>query len=211
MEKRSRYYQTIAMFFFEQRGAPFFLSSKEFDTVSGWEKMNIPLRVVLEGIKASFEGRKHKTNRRRHPYTLDHSHAAVIKAYAQHKERQVGRKAADFKAQKESRDKKIRVEVERFLKDIPESLNDLQPVYARILKRLTVRTITEEELEEAEDVIEEIIVRNAPPGQKRIIGAEITQEFGVRRGKKFDQIFRMKVVKSMREKFKIPHVSPFYY
>jgi hypothetical protein len=55
LDRRSGYYQTIGKFFIDLRGAPFFLSSKELAIISQWEEMDIPLRIVLEGIKESFE------------------------------------------------------------------------------------------------------------------------------------------------------------
>lgn len=59
-EAGSKYFQSIALHFFKHRGAPFFLSSKELDYIAGWEKMGIPLHVVLEGIERSFESYRRK-------------------------------------------------------------------------------------------------------------------------------------------------------
>jgi hypothetical protein len=211
MDRRSSYYRTVAKYFFEQRGAPFFLSSKEFSRICQWEEMNIPLRVVLEGLKGSFERCRGRAGRRRKPHTLDYCHPFVLEAFQQYIERRVGSKENDSHGGKKDREKKILVEVERFLNEIPDQLCVLKPVYSRLKKKLAAGTITEEDLEKAEDTIERLMTENLSPEQTKAITAEIVEEFGIRRNREFDQIFGIKAIKTVREKYKIPHVSPFYY
>lgn len=211
LDQRSGYYQTIAKFFIEERGAPFFLSSKELDIVSRWEKMNIPLRVILEGIKRSFERSRHRLRKRRKPYTLDYCHSFVLEAFKQYEERWVGQKKQDASGGRQGRERRILVEVEKFLEDIPEGLLLLKPVYTKLYKKLSGGKVTEEELEKAEETIERLIEESISAEQAETITAEILFEFGVKSGAKFDHIFRIKAVKAKRKKYQIPHVSPFYY
>ncbi len=211
IDRRSSYYRTVAKYFFEQRGAPFFLSSKEFNRICQWEEMDIPLRVVLEGLKRSFERRRRRAGGRRKAHTLDYCHLYVLEALQQYTERRVGSREKDSCGGRKNRKKKILVEVERFLNEIPAEMWALKPVYSRLKKKLATGTISEEDLEKAEDTIERLITENVSPEQRRAITAEIVEEFGACSNREFDQIFGIKAIKASREKYKIPHVSPFYY
>ncbi len=211
LDRRSRYYQTIAKVFIDLRGAPFFLSSKELDFVRKWEERGIPLRVVLEGIKRSFEQPGYRRGKRRRPNTLDYCHSFVMRAFDQYRDRQVGQKVAKASGGERKRERKILLEVERFLTGIPEEHRRLKPIYLRLHKKLLSGKTTEEELEKAEETIDRLIEENLSVAQIERITAEIRSEFGKTGGAKFDQIFRIKALKTERKKHKIPHVSPFYY
>jgi hypothetical protein len=211
MERRSRYYQTIAKVFIERRGAPLFLSSKELDLVSQWEKRGIPLRVVLEGIRASFERPEPRFRKRRKPHTLDYCNTFVLRAFDQYRDRCVGQKREEIPGEEERWETRVRREVERFLADFPEDLIALRPIFQDLQGKLSSGKANEEELENAEEAIDRLIEENLSASQIRTITAEISAEYGRIRGVKFDEIFRVKAVKAIREKHKIPHVSPFYY
>ena len=60
----SQYFQAVSRFFYEQRGAPFFLSSKEIENIRKWKNMGIPLKIVLEGIKDCFVTHRGKSGRK---------------------------------------------------------------------------------------------------------------------------------------------------
>lgn len=211
LSKRSGYYQTIAKVFIDLRGAPFFLSSKELDMVSQWEKSRIPLRVVLEGIRGSFERSRLRHGKRRKPYTLDYCNFFVLRAFESYKDRRVGQKDGKSSGEERRRAARILREVETFLSDLPGELHALKPVFSKLQQMLCRGRVTEEELEEAEEAIERLIVESPSEAQIENITAEIRAEFGKIRGAKFDEIFKIKAIKAMREKHKIPHVSPFYY
>jgi hypothetical protein len=210
LDRRSGYYQTIAKVFIDLRGAPFFLSSKELDMVRQWEERGIPLRVVLEGIRESFERPGHRGKRRK-PYTLDSCNSFVLRAFELYQDRCVGRKNTKSSGEEKKWRRRILREVERFLADIPEELHTLRPVYSKLQTKLSRGAVTEEELEKAEEAIERLIEKSLSAAQIQTITAEIRVEFGKIRGAKFDEIFRIKALKAKREKHKIPHVSPFYY
>jgi hypothetical protein len=211
LNRRSGYYQTIAKFFIDYRGAPFLLSSKELDIISQWEERNIPLRIVLEGIRGCFEQRGRKQSKRQRPFSLDFCNSYVLRAFELHQDRRVGRRRTNAVAGDKERKGKIQIEIERFLTDIPEDLHFLRPVYSKLQKKFASGRITEKELEKAEESIERLIEENLSVGQTEKIAAEIRADFGKLTGDKLDQIFRIKAVKAEREKHKIPHVSLFYY
>jgi hypothetical protein len=211
LDRRGGYYQTIAKFFIDLRGAPFFLSSKELDIVSKWEEREIPLRIVLEGIKENFELSRSRQPKRKRPYTLDFCHSSVLRAFDLYQDRRIGQKRTKTFSGDKERKGKILSEIERFLADIPEEVQILRPIYSGLYKKLASGKATEEELEKAEEAIERLIVDNISTPQTDSITAEIRCEFGKVSENKLDQIFRIKAVKAEREKHKIPHVSPFYY
>ena len=210
LDSRSRYYQTIAKVFIELRGAPFFLSPKEVNRVKQWEEEGIPLRVVLEGIKGSFERPQIRRGIRYKPYSLDSCNAFVERAFDLYRERRVGRKNEKASRGKKWEPRLLR-EIEKFLASDPEKLRALKPLYQDLRGKLLEGEATEKELERAEEAIERVIEKSLSVAQTKTITQEIWAEFGKIRGAQFDEIFRIKALKTMREKHKIPHVSPFYY
>lgn len=211
LDRRSGYYQTITKVFIELRGAPFFLSSKELDRIRQWEERGIPLRVILEGIRESFEQPGHRHRKRRRPLTLDYCNSFVLRAFDLYRERCVGRKKKTVSGKKRKWETRVLREVERFLADLPEEFHTLEPVYKKLQRKMSRGEATEEELEKAEEAIEKLIEESLSAAQSRAITAEIRAEFGKMSGAEFDEIFRIKALKAAREKHKIPHVSPFYY
>ncbi len=211
LDRRSGYYRTIAKVFVELRGAPFFLSSKELDRVRKWEEAGIPLRVVLDGIRGSFERPRRRQGKRHRPYTLEHCNSFVLRAFDLYRERSVGRKAKTAPGVEKRWNTQVLREIEGFLADLPEELHILKPVYQILQGKLLRGEATEEELEKAEEAIEELIEKSLSAEQTQTITAEIRAEFGKMNGAEFDEIFRIKALKAARRKHRIPHVSPFYY
>jgi len=207
--KRSQYFQTIARFFFEQRRSPFFLSSKELDLIDTWEKTGIPLRVVLEGIKESFENIKMRPGKKKKIFSLTFCNACVLKSFEQHREKRVGRKRkVEDRTEKQKRVKK---EVRRFLNCIPENINYLRAVYSQIYRDQLQKDFDEAKLEQEDERIEGLLVQNASDEEKEKVRKDILGEFRVKNKDEFDRIFGVKLVKHLRKKYKIPYISPFYY
>lgn len=208
-DKKKFYFQTIARHFFEQRGAPFYLSSKELDLISSWEKKGIPLRVVLEGIKKTFENCQMKRGRKQKVFSLLYCNLPVLKIFNQHKERKIGLRSLILG--NGEKDAIIKAEVEKFLKNISEHVNYLAGFYSSILSQLSQGTIREEQLEQIEEQIEELIVKNAPDEVKEKTKREVQAEFQISNKEEFHRVFRIKLIQKIRDKYKVPHISPFYY
>lgn len=209
MDKRSRYFQTIAHRFFEQRGAPFFLSSKEVDLIAKWEKMEIPLRVVLEGVKSSFENYRMRPGRKGKILSLAFCNPYVFKAYDLYRERKVG----DIRKPEKMDNKKKRMEfaVKRFLEFSSDKIGYLNGIYSRVQKMASQGIIDEEELEHLEGEIEELLLKNASNEEREEIKKEVEVRYRFKDDEEFSRIFRIKLVKYVREKYKIPHISLYYY
>lgn len=208
-ESRSKYFQSIALHFFKHRGAPFFLSSKELDYVARWEEMGIPLHVVLEGIERSFEIYRRKPGRKAKIQSLAFCDLQVIKAFAQDRERKVGHKKRMVERH-EKRDR-AKVEVERFLGKVPSQISYLKEAYSLAQKVLSQNHFDEEELERIEGKIEELLWKNSLDEEKKRVKRGIVKDYEFKEKKEIERIFRIKLVKLLRAKYKIPYISLFYY
>ncbi len=208
-EARSTYFQSIALHFFRHRGAPFFLSSKELDYIARWEEMEIPLHVVLEGIERSIEIYKRKPGRRAKIRSLAFCDLQVLKAFEQDRERKVGHKKRIVERH-EKRDR-AKAEVERFLKKIPHQISYLQEAYSLAQKVFSQSHFDEEKLERIEEKIEELLWKNSLDEEKERVKRRIAKDYKSKEEEEFERIFRIKLVKVLRDKYKIPYISLFYY
>jgi hypothetical protein len=64
-DPEAAYYQTIEEFFVSRRGDPLFLSNADWLLIRKWRKEEVPLRIVLRGIKDALDGHAHSWGRRR--------------------------------------------------------------------------------------------------------------------------------------------------
>jgi hypothetical protein len=207
-KQRSQYYQAIAREFFAYRGAPFFLSSKDLVLIAQWEKMRIPLKAVLEGIEKSFENYRMKSGKKSKVTTLGFCEPQVLRNFEQYRERQVGLKKKVVT--KQERRKKIRDEVQRFLQDLHPQVSFLKEVYARAEKMLSRKNTEESELERMDEEVEKILLSSCSEEEKELVKKEVLAEFHPAEGE-FSRIFEAKLLKFLRNKYKIPYLSSFYY
>ncbi len=206
---RSRYFQTIARAFLERRGAPFFLSSKDVALVAGWERMGIPLQMVLEGIERSFSSGQRKPQPRSKVQTLAYCEPEVLRAFAQHRERRVGRThKVNARLRKAA---KLRTEVQRFLDRLPSQVAYLRPLFEQARELLSLAEVEEEKLETLEEEVEERLFCGSPLEFRQRLADEIRSESGVRKKDELESILRTKVIKCLRDEHMIPHLSLFYY
>jgi len=207
--QRSRYFQEIAQAFLDLRGAPFVLSSKEMVTISAWEETGIPLRVVLEGIHRAFENYKKRQAGGRKMSSLSYCNAEVLRAFAQFRDRSVGRRNKEVF--REEKKKRVRLEVERFLQSLSPDVSYLKDIYSEAFKILSRRAAKEEDLEKMEEKTEELILRHAPETEKGEAEKRVKVDQKGRRESEAQEIYRIQLIKLMREKYRIPHLTFFYY
>lgn len=209
LKERSSYFQSIARHFFKMRGAPFFLSSSELDCIARWEQKKIPLYVVLEGITRSFENSKEKAVRRSKILSIGYCDLHVLKAFEQHRERKVGHRK-NFMEQDERR-KRIKMEIRRFLETLSPRVIYLKEKYSQAYKMISRKKFNEEEYERIEGEIEELLLENALEREKNMVKKKILAEYTFRDEEEFMKMFRIKLVKVLRDKYKIPYISFYYY
>ncbi len=206
---RSEYFQSIARYFFKQRGAPFFLSSRELELVAKWEKMEIPLPVVLEGIKRAFESYMRKPGKKTRIQTLAFCELQVLKAFDQHRERRVG--SERMRVERTEKKKRAKAEIKTFLDDLPEQIGYLKETYSLVQRLLSRSPIQEEKLEQIEGEVEELIRKHSSVEEKDRVKKDVYSEHKVVDNEEFSRIFKIKLVKAMRDRYKIPYISLFYY
>jgi hypothetical protein len=207
--QRSRYFQEIARTFFDLRGAPFVLSSKDIVVISSWEEMGIPLRVVLEGIERAFENYRKRQAGGRKMSSLTYCNAEVLRTFAEFQDRNVGRRSKEvFRRQKK---RSARIEVEIFLQSLSPEVSSLKEIYAEALQILSRRAVREEDLERLEERVEDLILRQAQEADKAEVRRRVQAEFLGRPDSQVQEIYKTQLTKFIREKYRIPHLSFFYY
>ncbi len=205
---REHYYQRVTQKLFALRGAPFFLSGREMGVLEEWEARGIPLAVVLEGIESGYAAfRRRREGRRR--FLLTHCHPHVRAAFTQYRDRLVGRKS--IRADSPDKRPEIRRQVEAFLAALPAPVSDLKEIFLRVLEELDREALDDLRLEALDAEIESTLYRKATADERRRLTDHIAQEFTGIESREVERLARVKWVKSMRHRYKIPHVSPFYY
>ena len=208
-KKRSDYYQSIARYFFKQRGAPFFLSSSELDIVAKWEEIEIPLSVALEGIRRAFENYRGKPGKKSKIQTIAYCEPQVLMAYEQYRERRVG---GDRKpAKREEKRALARAEVKRLLDTLPEKLGYLRETYSLARRLLSRRQVEEEKLERIDGEVENLIWEHSSQEERDAVKKTVRQAYKVEKEEELSRIIKIKLVKDLRDQCKIPYVSLFYY
>jgi len=204
-----QYFQEIARNFLKQRGAPFFLSSKDLDLISVWEGMGIPLQVVLEGMKKAFESFPTKKRGRHKIRSLQFCKRQVLMSFEQFRERKIGKQRGGYK--RGDKRTKIKHEVQRFLDNLPSCFHCIEEKYKRVLKMLSQSNVKEEEFERMEEEIEELLFLHCPRKEKEKIEREILREYSHKREEELSSLLKTKLIKTLREKHEIPYISLFYY
>ncbi len=206
---RGRYFQTIAREFFSRRGAPFFLSAKDVALVAGWEKMGIPLRVVLEGIERSFAPGGGRPTARGKVRSLGFCEPEVLRSFARHRERGVGRaRKVNSRNEKAAR---LRADVQKFLLCLPAEVDCLRPLFEQAEEILSLPAVNEEELESLEAEVEERLFHLSAPALRGRLEREIRAESRGMRDEEAEGFARAKLIRYHRDRYRIPHLSLFYY
>lgn len=211
LKAREQYYRAISQYVFEQRGAPFFLSSQELNLIADWEKMQIPLRVVLDGLKQAFELRRQRAGRQAKFFSLNQCHRFVLEAHKQHRDRRIGGERGVLHKELSVKKDKILSEINRFLIHSPDHLDELNKIFTQLRNALSQGNWDEDYIEKTEAQIEEILVNNATSKERKSASDAAVSEYGVMGSEEFDRIVRLRLIKELREKYRIPYVSPFYF
>jgi len=206
---RSRYFQTAARYLFERRGAPFILTPVEFAVLNRWASMGIPQRIVLEGIKNAFDNLHGRSVQRKKLFKLIQCEYEVIEAFNQYKDRKTG--GDDSFSPPEESIEKLKREVIRFIDRIPSGFFELEEIFCKVRILLTQGNIDEEFLEMGDAKVERILLTKGTKEEKQNIRESIKIEYKEKGENEIGEIFRIKWIKHLRRKYKIPYLSLFYY
>lgn len=208
-DQRNQYYQIVTRTFLNRRGAPFFLSSREIDMIRSWESREVPLRVVLEGIKNFFEKPVSGPGRKKKAASLVLCDSFVQKAFLMSRTRKIGREQKII-----SRDDKKSATmdlVRYFLQSLPEEMSFLQGDFHFALQILEKKYPDEEKLEKLDRTVDEKLINNASESLVKRIRSEVLSEYLNSGKEEINRIIEIKLSRFIRERFQIPHLSLFYY
>lgn len=202
------YYQTIARLLFSLRGAPFILSPREIDIIEEWEERHIQLDTVLEGIKTAYEYFRKNTGSRKN-FTLTFCRRFVSTAYDLYKERKVGKKNVGQTSSE--RVEIVKAEIKTFIKNISKEVSYLKEIYLDVLEDLSLDEVDEDALERRDEQVNRLLLEHAAPHEMERHRQKAIDEYNINQESEKNQIAEKKLIKSAREKYKIPYVSLFYY
>jgi hypothetical protein len=206
----SRYFQEIARRFLAGRGAPFFLSAKDLDLVASWERAGIPLQVVLEGIERAFENHRTGASKRDKVLSLGFCRAQVERAFDRFRERNVGGVRAG--AMRPDKRVLLRTEIKKFLERIPPEIGPLKDIYLEALKKIDGGpAVADDDLEHLERETERLLLKIAGPADRSAVETEILAEHKRLSREALAEAVRVKILKRLRDAYKIPYLSPYYY
>jgi hypothetical protein len=176
--------------------------------IARWEKARVPLDAVLEGMERAFENYR-KGGRPAGALTLAFCDYQVEKAFAGSRERRAGgtRKTAPRDAKRE----RLREEIGRFLGKVPAGLEALAAPFAAARAALDDPVAGEEGLEALDDTVDEALWRAAPEGEKARVRKDALAGLAGKRAPDLEDVARMRLVKAMRERHKVPYLSLYYY
>lgn len=207
-EERSHYFQAIARAFLDLRGEPFVLSSRDQLTIAAWEEERIPLSVVLEGMKRAGEKFRLRNPGQKMP-ALSFCQGEVKKAFETYQERRVG-KATRVISRAEKR-KRARAEVDRFRRSLPREWAHLRPILDQAVRLLSRSIVAEEDLERLEEKLDALLLEKVSEKEKAEVEKRLRAELPGQRRAVDAAAAAAWLVKSLRQKLKIPHFPLYYY
>jgi hypothetical protein len=185
MSERDRYFQEISRAFLTRRGAPFFLSPKDLDLISSWEKAGVPLAIVLEGIDRAFapclEGRRPRGK----VLTMAYCQNQVRRLYDLRRDRLVGNPGRTVPGRDGKRIKAL-AEVDEFLARgrVPP---DIEAIARQAREALASDAPDEEVLDRLDEEADGALAGDAAPRD------------------------RTRRIKTQREKIRLPYFGLYYY
>ncbi|MDW3228312.1 MAG: hypothetical protein PHQ48_00535 [Acidobacteriota bacterium] len=206
--ERQEYYQKIARAFLEHQSSLFFLPPRDVALIAEWEKLHIPLEAILEGIDRTFS-RQLLRKRKKRIYSLSQCEKEILRAYSEYQERLVGKKAALVEqTEKISRAKQ---EVEACLKNLPQAISYLREPLEEALACLEAEKPDEAVLEALDEKLEEMIWDETSENEKTAALEEVRKEYPGKSDYQLSEIQQIWLVKKIRQIYRIPHLSIFYY
>jgi len=205
---RQAYYQTIARHLFELRGSPFFLSPREMEALQTWDEKGIPLGVVLDGLKLAYEHFRKKPGERK-KLTLVYCERQVLQAFDQHQERRVGEQRSVFS--QDAKLAQLQLAVTEFMQTFPKEICSLHDLFLRAAEELVQGNWDEERFEQYDNQVENLLLDLVSAFEKAAVTAELRAEYPIQNPVELESLVRIKLLKNLRDRYKIPHLSLFYY
>jgi len=87
----------------------------------------------------------------------------------------------------------------------------LREIFSQVLRLLSLKNIDEKELEQKEREIEVFLFEKSSNTDKEEMKKKILAEYEFAEEEEFQRIFKLRLLKHLREMHKIPYVSLYYY
>jgi hypothetical protein len=207
---QSGYYQEIARAFLARRGGALLLSPKDLSMIAAWEERKIPLDVVVEGIGRTFEGLKAR-GRATKMVSLAFCDRQVEAAFAQHRERSAGRRAAPGASAGTDKAAKVRREIGRALESLAAGDLEMKRLLQKALDAVAGSRPDPAALERIDAEIEAALWAGATGTEKAAAESESLKEHKGRKPAGFEDSVRRRAVMAARARRRLPHVSLHYY
>jgi hypothetical protein len=210
-DDRARYFQEISRAFLAHRGAPFFLSPKDLALVETWEKAGVPLDVVLEGLDRSFEKRPGRPIVRDKVLSLSFCEKAVRRAFEQHRDRKVGGRRPPASVVSSGKRARALAAVEDFLSRPEDEVAFLREIFLEARRELQRPEADDEALESLDKRVEALLLGASTPADREEVAREVRLGH---RGLPADErpaAVETFLLKRLRERYRVPYVSLFYY
>lgn len=206
---RKEYYQKIARAFLKHQPGIFFLSPRDLELISEWEKLNIPAEVVIEGIEKAFS-RKISRRRKKNIYSLSQCEKEIIRAYAQHQERLVGRESPP-PPEKSQKARQLIQQITACLENLPGEMSQLRPLLEEGLSVLKLEPVDEARLESLDEELDRRLWDLAREEEKQLYLQAAGKDYPGRPLSQLEEISRVNLARDRRQQYRIPHLALFYY
>ena len=210
---QSGYYQEIARAFLKRRGGGLVLSPKDQATIAAWEEKRVPLDAVLEGIERAFDWLKTR-GRATRTVPLSFCDRSVDAAFAQHRERAAGRRKIVEAAPRAGKADKAGREVAQAIEGLDPADLEMKRLLEEAKTLLAAAKPDEAALERIDTEIEALLWTGSTEAEKAAAAAETKKALKGRsavRGAESEETLRRLVVKAVRARRRIPHVSLHFY
>ncbi|MCX8161032.1 MAG: hypothetical protein N3G18_08910 [Candidatus Saccharicenans sp.] len=207
--RRQEYYQKIARAFLKHQPAIFFIPPRDLELISEWEKLGLPLEVIIEGIDRAF-ARRLAGRRKKNIYSLSQCEKEILKAYAQHQERLVGQQAPRTTGQAEKATRLLQ-EIHSSLESLPPEWSEVRRILSEALVALQADPPEEARLESLDEELDRVLWDLTPEQEKQRAIAAARQDYPGRTDSQLEEIGRIRMARERRQQFRLPRLALFYY
>jgi len=187
----------------------FFIPPRDVELISEWERLNLPLEVIIEGIDRTF-ARRLSGRRKKNIYSLSQCEKEILKAYAQHQERLVGQQIPQTSHPAEKAERILR-EILSSLEALPAELSEIRQILEEALAALQADPLEEARLEALDEELDRALWELTPEAERKKALEAARQDYPGRTDSQLEEIQRTRMARESRQQLKLPRLALFYY
>ena len=165
--------------------------------------------MILEGIDRAFENYRKTGPKKEKVLSLSFCERQVIRAFERARERSVG--GTRTSGEKSGGLEKVRAEVEKFLERVAPEAAFLKDIYLEALRKLSDGDVPAEVLERLDDEAEDRLLMSSSPAEREAAKTELRAAPETLPEADLERAAKIRIVKRLREKYRIPYLSFYYY